>query len=49
MTTRFWCLQQYKNQFMIVEVVDTSNVVIGRANCTVSGNDVAFEINHPGG
>ena len=42
-------LQQYKGKNMRVEVVDTSNTVIGAAICQVSGADTAFEINHPGG
>ena len=34
---------------MRVEVLDTKGTVVGAAVCTVSGGDVAFEINHPGG
>jgi hypothetical protein len=34
---------------MRVEVVDAAGSVIGAAICVVSGGDVAFEINHPGG
>ena len=34
---------------MRVEVLDTKGVTVGAAVCTVSGDDVAFEINHPGG
>jgi FKBP-type peptidyl-prolyl cis-trans isomerase 2 len=47
--TIFWfCLQQYKGQDMTVEVHDTKGTVVGKAICQVSGDDVAFEINHPG-
>jgi hypothetical protein len=42
-------LQQYKGQNMRVEVLDTKGAVVGAAVCQVSGGDVAFEINHPGG